>query len=40
MMKRRKTKVGKIVRLLLVIAMGISLLFGTLGCANEITEPV
>ena len=31
---------GKIARLLLVIALGISLLFGTVGCAKEITEPV
>jgi len=32
--------VGKIARLLLVIVIGISLLFGTLGCTKEITEPV
>ena len=31
---------GKIVRLVIVIAIGVSLLFGTLGCAKEITEPV
>jgi len=30
---------GKIVRLLLVIAISISLLLGTAGCAEEITEP-
>ncbi len=30
---------GKIVRLLLVMAMSISLLLGTAGCAEEITEP-
>ena len=35
-----ETKVGKIARLVIVIAIGISLLFGTLGCAKEITEPV
>ena len=29
----------KIARLLLVVAIGISLLFGTFGCAEEITEP-
>lgn len=30
---------GKIARLVIVIAIGISLLFGTLGCSEEITEP-
>jgi hypothetical protein len=39
-MIKRKIKVGKIAGLLLVIAIGISLLFGTLGCAKEITEPM
>ena len=36
-MKRTKTRVGKIAGLLLLIAIGISLLFGTFGCAQEIT---
>jgi hypothetical protein len=38
-MKRRKTTMGKIARLVIIIAIGISLLFGTLGCSEEITEP-
>jgi hypothetical protein len=38
-MKMRKNKLAKIVRLFLVIAIGISLLLGTTGCNNEITEP-
>jgi len=38
-MKTKKIKVGKIVRLLLVIAVSISLLLGIAGCDEEMHEP-
>ena len=38
-MKTRKTKMDKIVRSLVIVVLSISWLFGTLSCAQEITEP-
>ena len=38
-MKAMKIKVGKIIRLILVIAISISLLLGIAGCNEEMPEP-